>query len=160
MDALALASGKSLAESVERQVIEAYLHQVAQPLADLLNEPISHLCFVFIQLKLVEKLPRIGRGELTDVPDRVVGNAYIGSFLAQPRPATFRTLGVPPKAGVKDAVVHLVILLLEVAEESVDPGVIRLAFPDDLPASALSSWLKGMSMLIFSSAATRIRSRK
>src|SRR6202049_4800510 len=88
LDTLGFATGKRGSEAIEREIFEPHLIQEAEPLLNLLQDSVGDGSRFRRQFERVEKLARLGNGQLADFSNRFSLDAHGASFSAQPRATT------------------------------------------------------------------------
>src|SRR5690606_8673997 len=132
IDALVFAARKGLRQPHESDVTEPALHKPLHPLTNLRQNAPGHLLFKTREFKLIEEALRIERRELYDFTDVVTTDFHVERLLSKAVAVAGGASRVPSEASVEDAVVHLVIVLLEEIEKAPDADVITRAVPDEV----------------------------
>jgi hypothetical protein len=86
-DALRLAARQGRRGAVEAEVVEADVHQEAEPIADLAQDAARDLLLPLVQRQRREELVRLLHRQRRHLVDRAVADADEARLLAQPRPA-------------------------------------------------------------------------
>src|SRR5215470_16523339 len=120
------AARKCRSQPVERQVIQSYFIEEAQPLLNFDQNLIRNLRLRRAQRERVEEGARVFHRHLANFGDRPPLDFHGARLSAQPRPLAIRTRRVTAIAAQKHANVQLVFLALEPAKESFDAGEILL----------------------------------
>ena len=68
-DALGLAAGEGAGRAVEREVVEADVDEEAQPLVDLLEDPLGDLLVARVELQLAQEVRAVADGHRGDLGD-------------------------------------------------------------------------------------------
>ena len=126
--ALRLAARKRGGQPVEREVFEADFVQIFQPRADFLQQFVGHRHLKRRKVNLVEEVVRLLNRHPADVGDGLAVDAGVRSFGTQPSSPALGAEGVTAVAAEKDPHVQLVLLALEILEESPDAREVVVAF--------------------------------
>src|SRR3982750_1168575 len=89
-NALPLAARERLGRALERQVVEADVHQELQAIDDLADDALGDLALGAGELERAEELERSPKRPARHTEDAVLPQAHVPGFAAQARAAAFR----------------------------------------------------------------------
>src|SRR5271166_1963168 len=132
LNALRLAAGERGRQTVERQIFQPDLVQVAQPVVDLLQQLVGDARLLPRQLQLREKVRRLfdrHRGNLANV---FAADLHLTGLAPQAQTAALGADRIAAIAAEEDAHVQLVLLALEVREETAHAREFAVAAHDEV----------------------------
>ena len=129
VDALAFAAGQGVAQTVQCQIAQAHVDEESDAAVYLRQDAARHLRLVFGQLQAVEECLKVGDGQVHQLRDVASAHPHVARFGLQAAAVAARTEGLAAVAGQHHAVLYLVLVLLQHAEEGVDAFEVGRTLP-------------------------------
>src|SRR6266849_589061 len=135
LDALRFSTRERGRQTIQREVIEAYLVKKLQTSSNLFENPVRDFLVSFRELQRGKESTRLFDAELADLSNRFSRHTHRASLGSQTSSPAIRTGRVASEAAEKNAHVQLVFFAFQPGEKSLDALVVVLwiAFENQAP---------------------------
>ena len=128
VDTLALAARKCGRCAVKREILQTYIEHELYAAVYLYEQTLGCLGLMLRQSERIKELFEFRYGHLNQLVDGLAAHLYVTGLLAQARSVTLGADGLAAVSGQHDAVLDLVLALLQHTEEIVNTGLLPSPF--------------------------------
>ena len=127
---MAFSTRERVAGTVQGEIAQSDIEQELKPVVDFREDASCHDGVVLVELQMGEEVLQVRDGEVHQLGDGTSAQLHIARFGLETRPVTGRTGRLAAVTCEHDAVLYLVLVLLQHLEERVDADFVTVAVPE------------------------------
>ena len=120
VDALAFTSRKTVRRAIQREIAQADVQQILQPITDFRKDSLGNLLFVLAQLEIFYPRQQLADRDVDEFGDAFAAHFHVVRFGSEPCSVALRTGRLATIPCQHHTILYLVLPLAQVFEEGID----------------------------------------